>query len=219
VSRSKTSPESAAQRGLMVVLTAPSGTGKTTVAEQVLGAEPNLAFSVSHTTRPPRAGERDGRDYYFVDGERFEALVAAGGFAEHAQVHARRYGTSHAEIHRLWAEGKDILFDIDPQGAFQLMAAYADAITIFMLPPSMAALEARLRGRHTDTEEQIQIRLANSRSEIACAPRYHYAIINDDVTAAAATFRAILAAERAKTNRHADALAELLSTTDQKATH
>lgn len=219
MSRSKTSREAGDQRGLMVVLTAPSGTGKTTVAERVLAAEPNLAFSVSHTTRPPRAGEVEGRDYHYVDDGAFEALVTAGGFAEHARVHARRYGTSHAEIHRLWGEGRDILFDIDPQGAFQLMAAYADAISIFMLPPSMAALEARLRGRHTDSEEQIQIRLANARSEIACAPRYRYVIINDDVERAAQTFRAILAAERAKTDRHAETLTDLLGATRENETH
>ncbi|MEZ4267820.1 MAG: guanylate kinase [Myxococcota bacterium] len=202
----------------MVVLTAPSGTGKTTVAERVLAAEPNLAFSVSHTTRPARGAEVEGRDYHFVDDPTFDAMVAEGGFAEHARVHARRYGTSHAEIRRLWAEGRDILFDIDPQGAFQLMAAYADAITIFMLPPSMAVLEARLRGRHTETEEQIQIRLSNARSEIACAPRYHYVIVNDDVDVAAQTFRAILRAERAKTDRHATALSDLLAPTDEKET-
>ncbi len=202
----------------MVVLTAPSGTGKTTVAERVLAAEPNLAFSVSHTTRPVRTGEVDGRDYHFVDDARFDAMVSEGGFAEHARVHARRYGTSHAEIHRLWAEGRDILFDIDPQGAFQLMATYADAITIFMVPPSMAVLESRLRGRRTDTEAQVQIRLSNARGEIACAPRYHYLIVNDDVDVAAQTFRAILAAERAKTYRHAARLAKLLATTDEKET-
>lgn len=194
----------------MVVLTAPSGTGKTTVAERVLAAEPGLAFSVSHTTRRPRAGEVEGRDYHYVDDATFEAMVVADGFAEHARVHAHRYGTSHAEIDRLWGEGRDILFDIDPQGAFQLMAAYADAITIFMLPPSMATLEARLRGRRTESEAQVQLRLANARSEIACAPRYHYVIVNDIIDDAAHTFRAILAAERAKTGRHAQMLANLL---------
>ncbi|MCB9728074.1 MAG: guanylate kinase [Deltaproteobacteria bacterium] len=194
----------------MVVLTAPSGTGKTTVAERVLAAVPRLAFSVSHTTRAPRSGEAEGRDYHFVDDATFDQMIADNAFAEHARVHARRYGTSHAEIERLWAQGRDILFDIDPQGGFQLMRAYPEAVTIFMLPPSMDALEARLRGRSTETEEQVQIRLANARAEIACAPRYHYVIVNDDVVAAAETFQAILVAERARTTRHAATLDSLL---------
>lgn len=186
---------------IMVVLTAPSGAGKTTVSREVLAEDPTLAFSVSHTTRPPRAGETDGVQYYFIDDDEFVGMTEAGAFAEWAHVHNRRYGTSHGEVRRGFEAGKDILFDIDPQGGIQLMEAYPEAVTIFMVPPSMTELARRLRGRGTEDEEQTRVRLANAAGEIAEAHRYRYLIVNDDVDRAVHQFRAILAAERSRT-RH-----------------
>ncbi len=186
---------------LMVVLTAPSGTGKTTVASRVLEAEGRLRFSVSHTTRPRRGAEVDGEDYHFVDPATFDEMVEAGAFYEWAHVHKHRYGTSKAEVERLWGEGHDALFDIDPQGGLQVIEAYPGAVTIFMVPPSLAELEARLRGRGTESEEQIQVRLANAREELPVARRYRYVIVNDEVDRSVRAMRSILAAERARTGR------------------
>ena len=197
--------------GLMVILTAPSGTGKTTLAKRVLAAEPGLAFSVSHTTRAPREGEETGVAYHFVDDGAFDDLVASASFAEWAHVHQRRYGTSHQEIQRLWSLGYDILFDIDPQGGVQLMEAYPEAISVFLVPPSMEELERRLRGRGSDSEEQITTRLGVVRAEIAYADRYDYTIANDDLDTAVDDFRAVIRAERQRTRQQKDLLERLLT--------
>ena len=138
---------------MLIILTAPSGTGKSTVAARVLSARPKLAFSVSHTTRPIRAGEVAGESYYYVDDAHFDAMVEEGAFAEWAHVHARRYGTSKAEVERLLEAGYDVLFDIDPQGGIQLMEVYPEAVTIFMVPPALENLEARLKHRGTESDE------------------------------------------------------------------
>ena len=191
---------------MMVVLTAPSGTGKTTIARQVLEADPWLAFSVSHTTRPPRPGEEDGVQYRFVDDPAFDRMVEAGEFAEWAHVHSRRYGTSRGEIARRFGQGLDVLFDIDPQGGVQLMDAYPDAVTIFVLPPSMEELERRLRGRGTEAEDQVAVRLGNAREEIGYADRYDYVIVNDDLSRAVAAFEHIIAAERLRSTRRGSVL-------------
>jgi guanylate kinase len=208
------------RKGTLYILTAPSGTGKSTVAEQVLGARPNLAFSVSHTTRPMRPGEVDGEDYVFIDDAAFDAMVASDGFAEWAHVHARRYGTSKAEVTRRLDAGFDVLFDIDPQGGIQLMAVYPEAITIFMVPPSMASLEARLVGRGTESPEQVGIRLGVAREELGAAHRYQYLVINDVLDDAVSEFLAILdapqgaqahtIAERLRTPHRAEHLQQLV---------
>ena len=195
---------------MLIILTAPSGTGKSTVAEQVLAARPQLAFSVSHTTRPMRPGEVDGEDYHFVDDATFDAMVAAEGFAEWAHVHARRYGTSHAEVARRLDAGKDVLFDIDPQGGLQLMEVYPEAVTVFMVPPSMRDLETRLRGRGTESDEQVTIRLGVARDEIRAADRYQYVVVNDQLDQAVADFLAIVDAERSRTSRQAERLGQLV---------
>ena len=197
--------------GLMIILTAPSGTGKTTLADRVLDQENALAFSVSHTTRPPRGAETDGVEYHFVDDATFDQMVEQDGFAEWAHVHKRRYGTSHGEVQRLWDLGHEILFDIDPQGGVQLMAAYPEAISIFLVPPSIEALESRLRRRGTDSEEQVLARLGVARDEIGYASRYDYVITNDDLEVAVADFRAVLRAERLKSARQDRGLARLMA--------
>ena len=196
--------------GLMVILTAPSGTGKTTLAQRVLATEPDLAFSVSHTTRPGREGEEDGVAYHFVDDGTFDRMVSEAAFAEWAHVHQRRYGTSHQEIQRLWGVGRDILFDIDPQGGVQLMKAYPEAVSVFLVPPSMEELERRLRGRSSDSEEQINTRLGVVREEIAYAQQYGYTIVNDDLETAVDDFRAVIRAERQRTRQQRTLLEGLL---------
>ena len=197
------------QAGLMIVLTAPSGTGKTTVARQVFERDARLAFSVSHTTRARREGEVDGVNYHFIDDAAFDEMVRTDAFAEWAHVHGQRYGTSHGEIRRLWAAGKDILFDVDPQGGVPLKAAYPDAITIFMVPPSLESLAARLKGRGTETDEQVALRLANAHGELKVAPAYDYVLANTHVDKTADSFLSIIEAERHRTRRQLPLLQQL----------
>lgn len=195
---------------LLIVLAGPSGTGKSTILKDWFARDPRLAFSVSHTTRPPRDGERDGVHYHFVDDATFDAMVAADQFAEWAHVHKRRYGTSKAEIDRLVAAGKDPVFDIDVVGADNLQRAYPDCVRVFILPPSLAVLEARLRGRGTEAEAMIQTRLDNARGEIAEAHRFDYLVTNDNVFHAASTLAAIIEGERHRAHRLPDLPTRLL---------
>jgi guanylate kinase len=169
----------------LVILCSPSGSGKTTLARMLVEdpAMPGIHFSVSHTTRPPRAGEVDGRDYHFVDEARFRSILEAGGFAEHATVHGRLYGTSAAEIERIRAipGARAVLFDIDVQGAGQLVERYPDALRIFILPPGLAVLESRLRGRGTEAPDDLALRLANAVGELERHGEFDHLIINDDL--------------------------------------
>lgn len=201
MSRSRTSPE-ALPPHLKIVMAAPSGAGKSTVARRLFQLEPRVAFSVSHTTRPPRPGEVDGVHYHFVDDATFDAMVAEGGFAEWAHVHTRRYGTSHSSIADLATRGFDILFDVDVQGAWSLREAYADAVTVFVAPPSMTELARRLRGRGTEGEDQLRVRLENGHKEMRQVGWFDYVIFNEDVELAARQFVAIVQAERLRRARN-----------------
>lgn len=204
MNKPRTSPEDGRAdeaNGLLIVLTGPSGSGKSTILRDVFAADARLAFSVSCTTRPPRPGEVEGQDYYFVSNERFDELVQEDAFAEWAHVHTRRYGTRHDEIARLRTLGHDVVFDIDTVGAFNIRRRYPEALLVFILPPSLAILEARLRGRQTESEEMVAVRLDNARREIAQASAFDYLVINDEVGAAASAVSAIIAAERHKTSR------------------
>ena len=185
----------------MIILGGPSGVGKSTVISRVRSREPRLSFSVSHTTRPPRASEQDGVAYHFVQSEQFESMVSSNAFAEWAPVHAHHYGTSHAEIERILARGDDILFDIDVQGAEQLVGHYPHALTIFMVPPDLEELERRLRNRGTEDEAHVQLRLANALKEIGEVNLYDYVVVNDDLDRAVDAFCAILTSERCKRER------------------
>ena len=207
MSRSKTSPETTT---LLVVLAGPSGSGKSTLLARVFAADPRLAFSVSHTTRPARPGETDGQNYHFVDHAEFERMIAADAFAEWAPVHARKYGTSKAEIERLRAADKDIVFDVDVQGAASLTRVYPDAVSVFILPPSLAILEQRLRGRGTESDDQVSVRLENAKKEIARAGDFAYTIVNDDLVRAASELGAIITAERRRTSRLPDLAGRVL---------
>jgi guanylate kinase len=190
------------RRGLLIVLSSPSGAGKTTISRLLLEADPAIAMSVSATTRPMRPGERQGRDYHFVDADEFEAMVEANEFAEYATVFDYRYGTPARPVREAIEEGRDILFDIDWQGARQLQERMAlDLVTIFLLPPSMGELERRLVARSTDSNDVIAERMRRAAGEIEHWAEYDYVLVNEDMDACLADVRTIVAAERLKRNR------------------
>jgi guanylate kinase len=188
---------------LMLIVSSPSGAGKTTLCNRLRAAEPDLRFSVSHTTRKPRPNEVDGREYHFVDPDAFERMADAGAFAEWARVHGNYYGTSLAEIERAQKTARGVLFDIDFQGARQIKAALPAAVGVFILPPSIAELERRLRGRATEDEPTTQRRLANARLEIEHYGIFDYVVVNDDLDRAYEHLRAVVLAERSRRERHA----------------
>lgn len=190
------------RRGLMLVLSSPSGAGKTTLSRLLLESDPAIQMSVSATTRKPRAGEIEGRDYYFIDGAEFERRAKANEFLEHANVFDHRYGTPKKAVEDILASGKDVLFDIDWQGTQQLkQQARDDVVSVFVLPPSHDELERRLRARAQDEEDVVQRRMAKAADEISHWAEYDYIIINDDVGAAQMQLETILAAERLKRGR------------------
>jgi guanylate kinase len=203
---------------LLLILSSPSGAGKTTLTRMLQERYPELRFSVSHTTRPPRANETDNRDYHFVSRERFCELVAEGAFVEWAEVHGNLYGTSLAEIERARTTPgcRGMIFDIDFQGARQIRAKVHDAIGVFILPPSMTELERRLRGRASDSEEVILRRFQAAKREIDHYALFDYVILNDDLKGAFEHLAAIVLAERSKRARRAH-LAEALLRTPPKA--
>ncbi len=196
---------------LLIILSSPSGAGKTTLTRMLLDQSPELRFSVSHTTRSPRSAEVDGRDYHFVDRPRFVELVNEGAFLEWAEVHGNLYGTSTAEVERARATPgcAGMIFDIDYQGARQIGSKVADVVSVFILPPSMQELERRLRGRASETEETLKRRYAVAEREIEHYALFHYVIVNDDVQRAFDELRSITVAERARRQRRAR-LAETL---------
>ncbi|OGR00677.1 MAG: guanylate kinase [Deltaproteobacteria bacterium RIFOXYD12_FULL_55_16] len=190
-------------RGKLFVISAPSGAGKSTLLKRLLAELPNLAFSVSHTTRAPRPGESNGREYHFVDRPTFAGMRTDQAFLEWAEVHGNLYGTSRAAIEAQQAKGLDVFLDIDVQGARQLRDyGHPGAIFLFIAPPSWAELERRLRSRGTDPEETVQLRLNNARREMAEADRYDYLIINDQLDKAVEALRAVVIAERCKARRY-----------------
>jgi guanylate kinase len=194
----------------MLVVSSPSGAGKTTLCRRLLADNPELAASVSATTRAPRPGETEGREYRFLDRTAFDALVAAGAFLEWADVHEHRYGTPRAPVAEALADGKDVLFDIDWQGAAAIAAAAPDeAVRVFILPPSMADLATRLHGRAQDDDGVIRRRLARAYGEIAHWTEYDYVIVNDEFDRAYAELAAIYRAEQRKRVRN-PALARLV---------
>lgn len=191
--------------GELFILSAPSATGKTTLIRHLFERHgelaKDLAFSVSHTTRPPRAGEVHGRDYYFVDGEAFDRMIAEDAFLEWAVVHGRRYGTSWAEVDKLTAAGKDVILDIDVQGACQILERHSRVPAIFVLPPSYEEMERRLRCRGLDDAEQIERRLITARQEMRYFESYEYVILNEEVESAAEALAAIFLARRFRRDR------------------
>jgi len=188
-------------KGLLYVITAPSGAGKSSLIAKLLVDEPALMLSVSYTTRPPRPGEKDGREYHFVDLPKFEAMLERGEFLESAAVLGHRYGTSQKVIDEVRARGRDLVLEIDWQGAEQVRRLYPESIGIFILPPSMAELERRLRARAQDKEQVIRQRLKNAVAEMSHSVEFKYAIINNNFDDARLDLRAIVRAERLATGR------------------
>ncbi|MGE5952768.1 MAG: guanylate kinase [Qipengyuania vulgaris] len=191
-----------ARRGLMFILSSPSGAGKTTISRMLLDADPSIKLSVSVTTRPPRPGEKDGVHYYFVDDAEFDRMVEEDDFYEWAHVFGYRYGTPKGAIRNGLKEGQDFLFDIDWQGTQQLKQKDdQDVVTVFILPPSLAELRQRLESRAQDTAEVIDSRMERARGEISHWAEYDYVVINDDVQACFAKVREVLDAERMRRTR------------------
>jgi guanylate kinase len=187
-------------RGLLFVVSAPSGAGKTSLCRAVSDSLENLTHSVSYATRQPRPGEMDGRDYHFVSPERFQAMVKAGDFVEWAEVHSNLYGTSRRVIDDMMEKGLDIILDIDTQGAKQIKSKYNDtAVFVFIMPPSLDILEERLRNRKSDHEEEIKKRMRRARDEIKDFKMYDYLIVNRDFDRALSELRSIVIAERCRT--------------------
>lgn len=196
---------------LLLILSSPSGAGKTTLCSRLRGEFPKLRFSVSHTTRKPRPTEVDGREYHFVDRTTFEQMIRAGAFAEHAEVHGNLYGTTIKEIEVARQTAEGVLFDIDYQGARQIKAHFPEAVGAFVLPPSLAELERRLRGRGTEDEPTTRRRLEAAKGEIAHYGFFDYVVVNDDIDQAYGRLRSIVIAERCKRTRWAERCEALLS--------
>ena len=190
------------RRGLMLVLSSPSGAGKTTLSRRLIESDGNLVMSVSATTRPKRPTEVDGRDYHFVSADRFEAMRKEDAFLEHAMVFGHSYGTPAAAVHEALEAGRDVLFDIDWQGAQQLKErARDDLVSVFILPPSHAELERRLKTRAQDSPETVRTRMSKAANEISHWPEYDYVIVNHDIEMAQAQLEAVLSAERVRRTR------------------
>lgn len=206
------------RRGIMLVLSSPSGAGKTTLTRRLLGDDPDVEMSVSATTREPRPGEQDGKDYFFVSHERFKEMADDDQLLEHATVFENRYGTPKGPVLEALRKGKDVIFDIDWQGASQLVSsAPQDLVRIFILPPSVKALEERLRKRAQDSEEIVKKRMAEAESEISRWDAYDYVLVNDDLDQTYTDLKAIVRAERSKRERRpgmSDFVRELMQERD-----
>ena len=199
--QTKLATETTAGRGILFVVSSPSGGGKGTLIQRVLKKVPNLSYSVSFTTRAPRNGEVNGREYFFVTPEQFQVMVAANEFLEWAHVHSKQYGTARQQVGREISEGRDIILEVDVQGAASVRALMADSVSIFILPPSFEVLKQRLQARGTDSPEELDLRLRNAPTELKDYSAFQYVILNDDVDRAANQMAAIVHAERARLSR------------------
>jgi guanylate kinase len=198
-----TNPADTTRRGMLIILSSPSGAGKTTLSRRLMDWDRTIRFSVSATTRAPRPGEQDGREYHFRSRAEFEAMVTSGDMLEHAEVFGNRYGSPRGPVEQAMAEGRDTLFDIDWQGGQQIKnsALGRDTVSIFILPPSIAELDRRLRARGQDSDDVIRGRMAKSESEISHWAEYDYVLVNRDLDEAEARLRTILSAERLRRDR------------------
>lgn len=190
------------RKGMLLVISGPSGTGKGTLCERLLRSDPSIVFSVSATTRKPREGEIDGVHYHFLSDEAFDRLLAEDAFLEHATVHGHRYGTLRSQVEKGIEEGKNMLLDIDPQGALNVMKRKPDTVSVFVLPPSYSALRERLKTRNTEDPDEILKRLANAYGEFAMLRHYQYAVVNDELDLAFKRLTAIIVAEKHRTIRY-----------------
>ena len=191
-----------ARKGMLLVISGPSGAGKGTLYNRVLAADSSFTFSVSYTTRAPRPGEVDGKDYCFVTEEKFREILDSDGFLEHADVHGHMYGTPRQPVLDALEAGRSVMLDIDPQGALQVMEKMPGCVSVFILPPSFSELRRRLEGRGTETREEIERRLHNARGEVALMDKYQYLVVNDDLETAYRTLQGIVDAEKQRSNRY-----------------
>lgn len=196
--------ETTAGGGVLFVVSSPSGGGKGTLIQRVLNQVPNLSYSVSYTTRAPRPGEINGREYFFATTEQFENMVAAGDFLEWAIVHGKFYGTTREQVSREISGGRDIILEVDVQGAASVRTLLPDSVSIFILPPSFEVLRQRLQARGTDSPDELDLRLRNAPTELQDYSAFQYVIINDEVDRAAAEMTAIVQAERARLSRQGE---------------
>ena len=197
-------------KGNLIIITSPSGGGKGTLIREVRSAIPEIAYSVSLTTRAPRWGEEDGRDYHFVTQQEFNDCIESNGFLEYAEVHGNLYGTSKAQTERFTNEGRDVILEIDVQGATSVMEKVPDAVSIFILPPSFEVLQARLTSRNTEDAADLELRLKNSRIEVSYYDRFKYLVINDEVRAASRAIASIILAERHLRSRQTESIRSIL---------
>ena len=200
------------EKGLLFIVSAPSGAGKTTLCRKAVNFFPNLHFSLSYTTRRPRKGEREGVDYYFISNKAFQDMYEKGEFLEWAEVHGNRYGTHAMEVESTINSGCDLLFDIDVQGARQIKNNWKDGVFIFILPPTLEACKKRLKKRGGDSEQEISIRVERARQEITNAGWYDYLIVNDTVEEAFERLKSIIIAEKNRTKRVCSLIDSVLTT-------
>ena len=197
-------------KGNLIIITSPSGGGKGTLIKEILERVPNLGYSVSLTTRAPRFGEEDGRHYHFVTKEKFQKEIDEGGFLEFAEVHGNLYGTSKAQTEKITSEGRDVILEIDVQGAEAVMKKVASAVSIFILPPSFETLRARLIARATEATNDLDVRLKNSHYEVSRYSRFKYVVVNDDVNSAAGKLASVIVAERQLCDRQSESIRGIL---------
>jgi guanylate kinase len=206
-------------KGRLIIISSPSGGGKGTLIKEVLDVVPDLGYSVSHTTRAPRFGEEHGRHYNFVSPEEFEREIAAGEFLEYAVVHGNHYGTSLSHVNKMTDEGKDVILEIDVQGADWVRKRVPDVLGIFILPPSFEVLKARLSARGTEDPADLQLRLTNARAEVMEYTKYDYVIVNDEIFSAARRLAAVILGERQRRDRQTEAICGILDSFDVSKHH
>ena len=202
--------ENQLRRGILFVVSSPSGGGKGTLIKRVLSTVPNLGYSVSYTTRPPRDGEVNGREYFFVTTDQFEAMIATEAFLEWAHVHGKLYGTSRQQVSNEICQGRDIILEVDVQGAASVRRLLPDAITIFILPPSLETLRKRLEARGTDSREELELRLRNAPDELINYKAFDFVIINENVERATSQLRSVINAERVRPNHQEDTIQRII---------
>ncbi|HBR58587.1 MAG TPA: guanylate kinase [Blastocatellia bacterium] len=197
-------------RGKLIIISSPSGGGKGTLIREILQTVPNLGYSVSHTTRGPRFGEEEGRDYHFVSSAEFRASIESDAFLEYAEVHGNFYGTSKGQIEKIVSEGRDAILEIDVQGALSVLEKVPDSLSIFILPPSFEVLRARLTARNTEDAAGLALRLKNAYGEVMQYSRFDYVVINDQLTSAIRSLGSIICAERQRRDRQTEPIQAIL---------